>query len=299
MISVIIPVYNRDNYIADSIASCLLQATVSEIIVIDDGSTDNTVGVIKKYMRRDKRIKLLTHPKQNNLGSGVSRNLGIDAVTASYFTFLDSDDIYLSSRFAVMLEMLENDQQLDAVFDDVHSYTQGLLERVSQEDFRWALPTTCTFKRLISGNPQDRISIVGMLLRSQKAKHIKFDPTLRIGEDTDYLWELSRRLNIRHSGYNHSLVKRRVHSKNITRNMRMQYYYREKLYQKWFNKSIKEDDLKPYRWPFFRHYAHWVGVNRYGTNATRWEKTVAYIDTLYQVGLRQLKISRNQGQLTI
>lgn len=90
-VSVIIPCYNVADYIERSIKSALLQPDISlEIIVIDDGSTDSTVDIIKNLQKLDSRIMLKTLSR--NYGVATARNEGLKIATGEYVAFLDSDD---------------------------------------------------------------------------------------------------------------------------------------------------------------------------------------------------------------
>lgn len=91
-VSVIIPIYNRARTISVAIDSLLSQSFKDfEIILINDGSTDNTEEVLEKYIKQDKRIKLFI---QENSGVSSARNLGLRMSEGQYITFLDSDDFY-------------------------------------------------------------------------------------------------------------------------------------------------------------------------------------------------------------
>lgn len=91
-ISVIIPVFNNEYYLADCLNTVINQTLENiEIICIDDGSTDNSSLIIKIYSQLDKRIISLT---QTNQGSGISRNRGIKYSKGKYISFMDSDDLY-------------------------------------------------------------------------------------------------------------------------------------------------------------------------------------------------------------
>lgn len=86
--SIIVPTYNRENYISKCIDSVLNQTYDNfELIIVDDGSTDNTENIIKKY--NDNRLKYF---KNDNHGIAYSRNYGIDKASGDYLFFLDSDD---------------------------------------------------------------------------------------------------------------------------------------------------------------------------------------------------------------
>ena len=99
--SVIIPTYNREELISKAIDSVLSQNYNNyEIIVIDDGSIDNTVELMNKYLDKDKRIRFFINDK--NMGVSYSRNRGIDEAKGEFVTFLDSDDILLKGFFREM-----------------------------------------------------------------------------------------------------------------------------------------------------------------------------------------------------
>ena len=91
-VSVIIPFYNSEKYIEENLKSVTEQSLKNiEIICVDDGSTDSSVDIVKKFQRIDNRIKLLS---QKHSGGGVARNLGLDAACGKYLSFLDADDTF-------------------------------------------------------------------------------------------------------------------------------------------------------------------------------------------------------------
>ena len=93
LISVIIPVYNREKLIVDALESVLNQPCRSlEIIVVDDGSSDRSAEVCKRYQARDPRIKIF---QKENGGVSSARNYGIKHATGRYVAFLDSDDAWV------------------------------------------------------------------------------------------------------------------------------------------------------------------------------------------------------------
>lgn len=91
-ISVVMPVYNCWEYLEESINSVLRQTLQEwELLCVDDGSTDNSLEILKQYQQRDKRIKVYA---QENQGSGVARNLALEYAQGEYVAFLDADDYY-------------------------------------------------------------------------------------------------------------------------------------------------------------------------------------------------------------
>lgn len=111
-ISVIITVYNCENTIGKCLDSVLSRQSVNlEIIIIDDGSRDNTVKIIKSYLNLFSNIKLF---EQKNMGSYVARNLGLNKAIGKYITFLDGDD-YIDSD---MYSQLINENDFDMIITD-------------------------------------------------------------------------------------------------------------------------------------------------------------------------------------
>ena len=91
-ISIIIPIYNSEEYIEECLNSLMKQTFKNfEIICINDGSTDNSLKILKIYEKLDDRIHILT---QNNSGPGIARNIGMNISKGEYLIFLDSDDIF-------------------------------------------------------------------------------------------------------------------------------------------------------------------------------------------------------------
>jgi len=103
--SVIIPTYNNGKYLPESLGSALNQ-TVSphDVIVVDDGSTDNTPDVIKPYLS-DTRIKYI---RTENRGVSAARNTGIEMANSELIAFLDADDIWLPNKLEAQLPLFNN-----------------------------------------------------------------------------------------------------------------------------------------------------------------------------------------------
>lgn len=91
-VSIIMPVFNCEKYLGQSIDSVLHQSLEEwELLCIDDGSTDDSLSVLKQYQLRDRRIKVYT---QSNQGAGAARNLGMQYAEGEFIAFLDADDYY-------------------------------------------------------------------------------------------------------------------------------------------------------------------------------------------------------------
>jgi len=106
LISVVIPAHNTENYVSNTIASVLAQTYEKlEIIVVDDGSTDDTVKRINDSFGNDSRVRVI---KQENRGVSAARNTGIENAEGEFIAFLDSDDLYHPTFIEKMVELLRD-----------------------------------------------------------------------------------------------------------------------------------------------------------------------------------------------
>lgn len=105
IISVIIPIYNTEKYLNRCIKSIVQQTyTELEIILVDDGSTDSSYSICKKWESTDTRIKVI---HQSNKGAAVAKNTGLDFATGKLITFVDSDDYILPDMYLKLSEMMQ------------------------------------------------------------------------------------------------------------------------------------------------------------------------------------------------
>lgn len=118
-VSVIIPCYNSEKFLAAALESALAQTfTDLEVIVVDDGSTDGTASIVMAY-GDDRRVRYLY---QKNQGLSVARNVGIEAAGGEFIAFLDSDDLWVASKIARQVELLARDQDTILVFTDYSTF---------------------------------------------------------------------------------------------------------------------------------------------------------------------------------
>lgn len=121
-VSVIIPVYNTELFVEEAIKSVLNQTlTDIEVIVVNDGSTDNSLKVIERLANTDSRIKKIT---QENQGQSVARNLGLNIAKGEYIYFMDSDDMISQNTLEICYTKCTS-EDLDFVFFDAESFSNG------------------------------------------------------------------------------------------------------------------------------------------------------------------------------
>ncbi len=121
-VTVVIPVYNAEKFLAKAIESCLIQPETAEVMLADDGSSDSSIQIAEEFVKKDERVKLVFHPNRANKGTGAARNLGIINATSEYVSFLDNDDFYLPGRFTKAKELFEKFPDIDGVHEAIGTY---------------------------------------------------------------------------------------------------------------------------------------------------------------------------------
>jgi glycosyltransferase involved in cell wall biosynthesis len=119
LVSVVVPVYNAEAYVEQAVRSALELPQVLEVLLVEDASTDGSLGVCRRLA--ESRVRLLCHPGGRNLGAAASRNLGIEHAAGAYVAFLDADDYYLPNRFERDLPMMEADRTIEGVYGAVRT----------------------------------------------------------------------------------------------------------------------------------------------------------------------------------
>ena len=173
-ISVVIAVYNGEQTIARAIRSVLNQSFAAhEVIVVDDGSTDDTQGVVKSF---DDNVKYLY---QENAGVSKARNAGVDAASGEWVAFLDADDWYLPDRLLWHAEWITQDPDLDFLTgDQEYRRPDGTLIKTS-------LATAPVGRQLLDrAKGSLRVVLAGDLIGELVQQHIGDTPTLTVRRET-------------------------------------------------------------------------------------------------------------------
>jgi glycosyltransferase involved in cell wall biosynthesis len=139
VISIIIPTYNYAHFLGDTLECVIHQEyNAVEIIVIDDGSTDDTRIVVEQYIKQDGRIKYFY---QENRGLSAARNLGVEKSTGQYIQFLDADDLISKNKLSLQMDHFTSNPDLDIsyccgyYFKDGHPETLYKSAFLSQEEW--------------------------------------------------------------------------------------------------------------------------------------------------------------------
>lgn len=145
MISIIMGLYNAENTVEEAINSILQQTYPDwEFIICDDGSTDNSVNIVKKYIEKDDRIKLIQNKK--NMGLNYTLNHCLQHAKGNYIARMDADDISVVNRLEIELKtLLENDVDIVScamdLFDENGIWGRhGVIENPQESDFIYKTP---------------------------------------------------------------------------------------------------------------------------------------------------------------
>lgn len=189
------PTYNCENYIEKSILSVINQTYKKwELIIINDGSTDNTLKICQKYSKKNPKIKVYT---QTNSGVSYSRNRGINICNGDYISFLDSDDTYHQDFLRKLLNSVQTKNILyDASYCGFNRYINNHFSNTSQI---FQKNGNIIYDYLNFLKKQKHIlSICSVLISSSFLKHnnIKFNNGKTNGEDTAFLIKLLALANV-------------------------------------------------------------------------------------------------------
>lgn len=197
LVSIIIPVYNCERYLAEAIQSALDQTyQPTEIIVIDDGSTDNSAGTAKHYSPP------VQYWRQANLGTAAARNMGIRLSRGQFFSFLDADDTWAKNKLERQMEILSANPDAEAVFCHAQQFFSPDLDPA----FRAKIQNTL--------EPIPGWLPTNMVIRKDSFFRIGwFETNLDLAEDMSWILR-SREIGLRAIMLPDLLYYRRLHDRN-------------------------------------------------------------------------------------
>lgn len=193
-VTCVIPVYNGERFVADAIHSVMSQTMPpSEIIVVDDGSTDNTGAVVQAF---GDPVRYL---RQENQGPAAARNLGVRESAGELIAFLDADDLWHEHKQERQLRRMQERPELQVVFGGLQNVAFDEHSNFNADEWPTPLFSPCTM--LAKRAAFDSIGL--------------FDTDLRRGEDTDWYLRMMLR-KVPYEVMPDIMLQRRVHGKNIT-----------------------------------------------------------------------------------
>lgn len=196
-VSVVIPVYNGQTYLASTIESAINQDNVDdiEIIVVDDGSTDRTVDITKRF-------STVRYQYQESQGAAAARNTGAMLAQGEYIAFLDADDLWMPNKLELQVKMLAEQEQLNMVFCMVQQFISPDL--TNQQAANIACPTS----------PMPAYIPSGLMVQKDAFLRIgAFQTKWRVGEFIDWFGR-AKELGFQSDVVPEVLLKRRLHLTN-------------------------------------------------------------------------------------
>lgn len=185
-ISVIVPIYNVDNYINKCVNSIVSQTIYEklEILLIDDGSTDNSGIICDEFAKKFTNINVI---HQKNQGVSIARNTGLDNATGKYIAFVDADDYVDADFFEKMLILAEQNQSDIVVFDYFLEFDSGKLlkKRKTTEPKEWDNKNAII--DFLSGE-NIGVNLFDKLFNKKCIGEKRFNPQIAIGEDLYFIF---------------------------------------------------------------------------------------------------------------
>lgn len=220
-------------------ASALTQPETREVILVEDGSSDNSRAICEQLAARHQIVHLLRHPDSANLGASVSRNAGMSRATQDYIAFLDADDTFLPGRFHETAQIFSAYPDTDGVYETVGTRYHDASMRArhqAREKEHIGLSVTPEPDQLFRALALGRYGFIhldGLVLRrAALTPDLQFDPELIQCQDSDFILRASRRLKLRGGKPSRIVAMRGIHSSNRIFDHQQAMHYRRRFLQK-------------------------------------------------------------------
>ncbi|MGB3465852.1 MAG: glycosyltransferase family A protein [Cyclobacteriaceae bacterium] len=231
-VSVVIPVYNAENFLHRAVDSALMQPEVAEILLIEDGSADNSLAICRELEKNHTIVKLLIHENNTNRGPGITRNKGIENASCEYLAFLDADDFYLENRFA-NTQVTFDDKSIDGVYEvigvsyDSEEMKEKHLERMRNNKKNMTAtnqpldhtgidaeiaPEELFYKLLTVENGW--LHLNGITIRRARINDMPWFNDNFLGQDSEFLTRLAAKKRLTGTGHYDPVAIRYVHKDN-------------------------------------------------------------------------------------
>ena len=188
LISIIVPVYKVEKYLARCVDSVLAQTyTNIEVILIDDGSPDGCPAICDEYAAKDQRIVVIHQP---NAGVSAARNAGLDIAKGEYIGFVDSDDWIEPDMYEVLYGLIHK-YKAEIANIDFGSFYQGENKKVLQIDESFSFTKNDAFQLLCFSRKGFNASVCSKLIKAELFSDIRFRTDITYGEDCLVSYQLA------------------------------------------------------------------------------------------------------------
>lgn len=247
MVSVILPTYNRESYLAESIESVLAQTyTNFELLIVNDCSTDHTAELLDDFRKKDSRIRVIEN--EVNKGAPASRNIVVEQASGKYLAMMDSDDISLPERFERQVAFLEKQPQTYVLGSSAY-----VIDPQGKTIDEWHLPTR---DRIIRWHSIFRNSRVfcnpSVMMRASIFNYVpKFNENNRPSDDSELWATIFPHKELGFANLADKLVKYRSHPISITGQVKrsstnLSQDAREKALEAYLGKTVNKNVIPAY-----------------------------------------------------
>ena len=198
LVSVIIPVYNGECYLAEAIESILAQTLPpDEIIIVDDGSTDETPRIARCF------VYPVRYHAQSHSGAGAARNRGVSLAQGDWLAFLDADDLWLPDKLARQMALCKSEPGLEMVFGGVEQFISPDLDETRRSSLH------------IQSHMINGFHIGTMLIGRGAFERVgHFSTAFRVGEFIDW-FARAKEMGLKSGMVPNIIMRRRIHGNNL------------------------------------------------------------------------------------
>ncbi len=265
-VSVIIPVFNAETFVETAVHSALMHDEVREILLVEDGSHDNSLEICRDLEAESENVHLFRHPGGINKGAGATRNLGIEKATMKFISFLDADDYMTDRRYTKEKKLFAQYPDIDGVYGATGTkiydslgekawkkkgFTENFLTTVNKP-----VPPEDLFNFLTGFSNKNQydghFSIDGLTVKRQALLNhrIRFNESLKVHQDTYFIWHCAYALTLMSGEISRPVAMRGVHRNNRFIHIKNYNRTRALFYRAIMRWAKKERLNKKYRYLF-------------------------------------------------
>lgn len=243
LVSIIMPCYNAEDYIEESIGSVIQQYYQNwELIIINDKSLDNSQEIIDKYQNKDNRIVSLQN--SDNVGAAQSRNRGVKLARGEYIAFLDSDDVWLTEKLSKQVALMQK-EHIALCYS-----AYEVIDAQGMKTSTFHVPSRVSYSDML------KTSTMGTLTTIYNAKTLGKCYFEEVGHE-DYVMKLQLLKRVTYAqGIDVPLAKYRVHTKSLSRNKFHAAQWQWRIYREVEQLSLVKSMY------YFLHYTYF-GIFKY------------------------------------
>lgn len=268
-VSVVIPVYRAADFVQRAVESALHEPDVLEVILIEDGSPDESLSVCRRLAEQHEDVRVLQHPGGVNRGAGASRNLGVEAARGTFLAFLDADDYFLPGRFAADLALLDGQPDLDGVYnaigtafyDDIGKarYVDKGQDESHLTTMKRRVEPEALFEAMAPVGTEGHFHADGLTVRRRVFDVLDgFDPQMELSQDTLLFLQMALKCRLAAGQLDQAVAVRGVHGENRVADQEKLRRFRGLLFRKlyaWMGRENLGVEKRELVWELYYHYA--------------------------------------------